>query len=246
MINGKSLIAVIPARGGGKRLPGKNLINLGGKPLIAWTIEAALGCSFIDEVMVTTDDAEIAEVSKRYGANVPFMRPVELSGDTATTFDAIKHTIDFYRTEFLKEFDYIVLLQPTSPLRDSVDITEAIELLEKKNADAIISVCEVDHSPLWMNTLPLDGSMVGFIHDEVKNKRSQDLDVFYRLNGAIYICNIEALLDKGSFFIDNLINSYLMPIEKSVDIDSYLDLEMAKVILQNLYVKGLGNCNKNR
>lgn len=237
MRQNKTFLAIIPARGGSKRLPRKNVLELGGKPLIAWTIEAALGCSFIDEVMVTTEDAEIAAVAKEYGANVPFLRPAELASDTATSFDAIRHAIDFYRTELGKEFDFVVLLQPTSPLRGSHDIGQAIELRAQKNADAIISVCEVDHSPLWANTLPPDHSMAGFLRDEVKNKRSQDLGVYYRLNGAIYICDTKVLLKNKSFLPDDSIYAYPMAIGHSVDIDTRIDFLTATAILQNNQVE---------
>jgi CMP-N-acetylneuraminic acid synthetase len=233
MHQGKTFLAIIPARGGSKRLPRKNVLELGGKPLIAWTIEAALGCSFIDEVMVTTDDAEIAAVAKEYGANVPFLRPAELASDTATSFDAIRHAIDFYRTELGKEFDFVVLLQPTSPLRGSHDIGRAIELRAQKNADAIISVCEVEHSPLWMNTLPEDRSMAGFLRSELKNKRSQDLAAFYRLNGAIYICEVGRLLEQKTFLIEDSIFAYQMSAENSIDIDNKIDFTIASCILQS-------------
>ncbi|MDP1604438.1 MAG: acylneuraminate cytidylyltransferase family protein [Legionella sp.] len=233
MYNGKTFLAIIPARGGSKRLPRKNVLDLGGKPLIAWTIEAALGCPFLDEVLVTTDDEEIAEVAKRYGANVPFLRPPELASDTAISFDVIKHAINFYKIERGKEFDFVMLLQPTSPFRSTQNISEAIELRVEKNADAIISVCEVEHSPLWMNTLPADHSMAKFIREDVKNKRSQELNTFYRLNGAIYLCNIKVLLEKKSFFTDYAIYAYLMSLECSVDIDTNMDLLLAISIVQN-------------
>jgi CMP-N-acetylneuraminic acid synthetase len=237
MHHGKSYLAIIPARGGSKRLPRKNVLDLGGKPLIAWTIEAALGCPFLDEVMVTTDDIEIAEVAKRHGAKVPFLRPANLASDKATSFDSIKHAIDFYQHELGKEFDFIVLLQPTSPLRKARDISDAIELLEQKNADAIISVCEVDHSPLWMNTLPDNLSMDKFIRDDVKNVRSQDLPKNYRLNGAIYICRTTELLKNGTFFILENIFAYIMNRETSVDIDDFSDLALAKCIQLSIGVE---------
>lgn len=233
MYQDKTFLAIIPARGGSKRLPRKNVLDLAGKPLVAWTIEAALGCSYIDDVMVTTDDEEIAEVAKLFGANVPFLRPAALASDTATTYDAIKHTVDFYQDQLGKSFDYVVLLQPTSPLRTTQHISEAIELLSQNDADAIISVCEVDHSPLWSNTLPEDHSMSNFIRDEVKNKRSQDLERFYRINGAIYICRLVTLVRQKTFFIDNSIYAYPMSIENSVDIDTNMDFSIANCIHQN-------------
>jgi CMP-N,N'-diacetyllegionaminic acid synthase len=233
MLQGKSFLAIIPARGGSKRLPRKNVLDLAGKPLVGWTIEAAIGCPYLDEVMVSTDDEEIASVAKRHGANVPFSRPVELASDTATSFDAIKHTLDFYKNELGKVFDFVVLLQPTSPLRNSVNISQAIELMFEKNANAIVSVCEADHSPLWMNTLPANCSLSGFIRDEVKNKRSQDLEKYYRLNGAIYLCKVEVLLEQRTFLPDSSAYAYRMSMEQSVDIDTMHDLKLASCIAQS-------------
>lgn len=231
MHKGKTFLVIIPARGGSKRLPRKNVLDLGGKPLIAWTIEAALGCPFLDETMVTTDDDEIAETAKKHGAKVPFLRPAALASDTAASFDTVKHAIEFYHYELGKEFDFVVLLQPTSPLRTSLDITEAIELLACKKADAVISVCEADHSPLWMNTLPADRSLARFLRDEVKNTRSQDLPKNYRLNGAIYICQTRRLLKEKSFFISDNIFAYVMSKETSVDIDDLSDFKLANFLL---------------
>ena len=233
MYQGKTFLAIIPARGGSKRLPRKNVLDLAGKPLISWTIEATLGCSFIDEVMVSTDDLEIAEVAKKYGANAPFLRPAKLASDTSTSFDAIKHAIDYYRSELGKEFDFVIMLQPTSPLRNTQNISEAIELCLQKEADAVISVCEVDHSPLWTNTLPVDHRMAGFIREDVKNKRSQDLPKNYRLNGAIYICNVARLLEERSFFISANIFAYIMSKETSVDIDDLFDFKLARCIFSD-------------
>ena len=181
MYKNKTFLGIVPARGGSKRLPRKNMLNLCGKPLIAWSIEAGLNSKYIDKVVVSSDDDEILNISSNFGAET-IKRPVELASDTATTFDAIKHTI-----ENVEKYDYIVLLQPTSPLRNAKHIDEAIELLEIKNADAVVSVCEMDHSPLWSNTLPNDGNMRGFLREETLNKRSQDLEKYYRLNGAIYM-----------------------------------------------------------
>lgn len=226
MINGKTLLAIIPARGGSKRLPRKNVLELAGKPLITWTIEAGLASKYIDKVIVTSDDEEILDISKRNGAYVVKRQP-ELASDTATTFDVIKNVI-----ENSEHYDYVILLQATSPLRYSQHIDEAIELLEYKNADAIISVCEMEHSPLWSNTLPENGGMEMFLKDEIKNKRSQDLEQYYRLNGAIYICEIDKLLSERSFFLKENIFSYKMNAKHSVDIDSELDFKMAELLIE--------------
>jgi CMP-N,N'-diacetyllegionaminic acid synthase len=227
MYKNKTFLAIIPARGGSKRLLKKNVLDLCGKPLIAWSIEAGLNSKYIDKVVVTSDDDQILGISKQFGAET-IKRPDELASDTATTFDAIKHTIDN-----LEKYDYIVLLQPTSPLRDEKHIDEAIELLEAKKADAIVSVCEMDHSPLWSNTLPQDGKMNNFLRDEVLNKRSQDLEKYYRLNGAIYICKTDKLFENKGFFLKENIFAYVMDRKSSIDIDEEIDFKMAEVLIND-------------
>ena len=231
MIDGKNILAVILARGGSKRLPGKNILDLAGKPLIAWSIEAGLNSKYIDEVIVSSDSDKILNISKKYGTKI-VKRPSALASDTATSFDAIKHTIDI-RDE---KFDFVILLQPTSPLRNNGHIDEALELLIKKNADAIISVTETDHSPLWADTLPKDRSMVNFLKNGVLNKRSQDLVKYYRINGAIYICRTEKLLEEKSFFLKGNIYAYQMDRESSVDIDEKIDFQLANLIIENIIV----------
>jgi CMP-N,N'-diacetyllegionaminic acid synthase len=221
MYKGKTFLAVIPARGGSKRLPRKNVLDLNGKPLIAYSIEAGLKSKYIDKVIVTSDDDEILEIAKKYKSNT-IKRSAKLASDTATTFDTVKHVIDN-----CEEYNYIILLQPTSPLRTEKHIDEAIELLVNKNADSIVSVCETDHSPLWSNTLPSNCSMSNFIKDDIRNKRGQDLEVYYRLNGAIYICKTNKLLDENSFFLKNNTFAYKMGRDVSIDIDSAVDLKIA-------------------
>lgn len=222
----KTFLAIIPARGGSKRLPRKNILDLCGKPLISWSIEAALKSKYISKVVVSSDDEEILNISSNFGADI-IKRPYELANDTATTFDAIKHTINN-----LEKYDYIVLLQPTSPLRNEKHIDEAIELLEEKQADAIVSVCEMDHSPLWSNTLPKDGNMRGFLREEILNKRSQDLEKYYRLNGAIYICKTDKLLENKSFFLKDNIFAYIMDRKSSIDIDEEIDFLFAQRVIE--------------
>ena len=221
-------VAIIPARGSSKRLPNKNILNLNGKPLIAWSIEAAKNSKKIDDIVVTSDSDKILDIAKKYNVK-SIKRPDFLASDTTTTFDAIKHTIESLE----EKFEYIVLLQPTSPLRNDKHIDEAIELLEAKNADAVISVCEVDHSPLWSNTLPESLDMSNFIKDEIKNKRSQDLEKYYRLNGAIYICKTDRLLEEKTFFIKNNIFAYVMDRKSSVDIDDEIDFTLTEIILKD-------------
>ena len=223
MLNEKTFLAIIPARGGSKRLPRKNILNLAGKPLIAWTIEAALQSKYIDKVLVTSDDDEILKVSNDYGAST-IKRPMHLSQDNSTSFEAISHAI-----ENTQEFDYIVLLQPTSPLRTSGHIDEAIQLIFQKKSDAIISVTEMEHSPLWANTLPENESMDYFLRED-KNKRSQDLETYYRLDGAIYISLKETLINTGSFFHKTGAYAYKMDNRSSIDIDNVMDFKFAEFL----------------
>ncbi len=234
MINKKKILAIIPARGGSKRLPGKNIRLLGGIPLIKHTINAVIHSKYVDKIIVSTDDKQIASVAKESGADVPFLRPAELSTDTANTFSVVEHALLFLKKKPGQEYDYILLLQPTSPLRTSKDIDASVELLEQKNADAVISVCECEHSPIWSNTLPENLSMNKFIKEEYANIRSQDLPTFYRLNGAIYLVDIKRLLDEQDFILKEKSFAYVMDSNKSVDIDNEIDFKLAEILLQNV------------
>ena len=226
MYKNKTFLAIIPARGGSKRLSQKNILDLNGKPLIAYSIEAGLKSKYIDKVIVTSDDSTILAIAKEYNSNF-IDRPKELALDTSLTFDTILHTIENVET-----FDYIVLLQATSPLRNSEHIDEAIEKLFNKEGDAIISVCEMEHSPLWSNILPSNDSLKEFISNEITTKRSQDLKQYFRLNGAIYICNREKLLEEKSFFLKDKIFAYKMEQQYSIDIDEEIDFELAKLYMK--------------
>ena len=227
MIAGKTVLAIIPARGGSKGVLRKNIRELGGKPLIAWTIGEAKKSNYIDRIILSSEDDEIIKVAKHWGCEVPFIRPRELAQDNTPGIDPVIHAIETLQ----EKYDYIVLLQPTSPLRNEKHIDEAIELLELKKADAIISVCETDHSPLWCNILNEDLSMTNFLSKELLNKRSQDLPLFYRLNGAIYICETQKLLRNKSFFIKENIFAYIMDKKTSVDIDDDIDFLVAKELI---------------
>ena len=226
MYKKKSFLAIIPARGGSKRLPRKNILNLNEQPLISYSIDAGLKSKYIDKVVVSSDDNEILDIAKKYGADV-IKRPEYLASDTATSFDAIEHAMQ--NTE---KYDYIILLQPTSPLRTSLHIDEAIELLEHKSADAVVGLCEVDHSPLWSNTLDESLSLKSFLKDDVLNKRSQDLEAYYRINGAIYICHSDRLLEKKTFFLKDRIFAYKMDRYSSVDIDESIDFKFAEILMK--------------
>lgn len=201
MINGKSIIAIIPARGGSKGLPGKNIKPLCGKPLIAWSIEAGLASQYIDEVMVTTDSEAIAEVALGYGASVPFLRPAELASDTTTTFDAVKHAINYYVTEKRQQFDYIVLLEPTSPLREKCDIDHMIGKIASlaDDYDAIVSLGEVHEHPSIMKKV-VGNSVEPYRKDLIMAKRRQDNEIAYFPYGVAYIVKTLTLLEEKSFY----------------------------------------------
>lgn len=218
-------IAIIPARGGSKRLPGKNVKFLADKPLIAWTIEAALQSKVFDKVFVSTDCGEIAKVAKTFGAEVPFLRPAEIATDTATTNDVVTHLVEWFEKEHNKEVTTVAILQPTSPLRNAKHIQEAFKIMKDKQAKAVVSVCELEYPIQFCNTLGLDGSMDGFI-DPKNIQRTQDLEPYYRLNGALYfiyrgyVNRLDKLYYEGTY-------SYVMNRESSVDIDTEVDFSLA-------------------
>ena len=232
MLKDKRILAVIPARGGSKRLKNKNLLFLSHKPLIAWTMQAAQESLYIDEIIVSTDSKEIAKEANRFGLQTPFVRPSELSGDEARSIDVVRHAIQWLKEHEGKSFDYVVLLQPTSPLRNAKHIDSALLQLHNQSADAVVSVCENEHSPLWSNVLPENQSLENFLKPEYINSRSQDLAQFYRLNGAIYICDVSRLLKEDTFFIKDKIYAYIMEQMDSVDIDTLLDFLVAETILK--------------
>ena len=229
MLKDKTFLAIIPARAGSKRLPKKNKLIFANKPLIAWSIEAAKMSKYIDEIVVSSDDKDILAIAQEYDVKSLY-RPEELSDDTTSTTDVIQHILKNIK----KDFDYIVLLQPTSPLRDHKDINNAIELLIKKDADSIISVCEVGHPPFWSNTLPENKNMNNFLNEDILNKRSQDFKKYYRLNGAIYIIDKNKFLKTKNFFLKQNSFAYEMSQEKSIDIDSKLDFQIASQLFKIL------------
>lgn len=221
-------IAIIPARSGSKGLKDKNIRLLNGKPLLAYSVEAALESKMFDEVMVSTDSEKYAAIAREYGANVPFLRSAELSSDTASSKDVILDVLRRYETSG-KIFDTFCLLQPTSPLRTASDIIKAYEYFAEKDALAVVGVTEADHSPLLYRTLPEDRSMVGFIRDEVKDKPRQALATYYRINGAMYIASVGYYREFGDLYKDRCY-AYIMERERSVDIDCEVDFELAKLI----------------
>lgn len=232
MREGRRILALIPARGGSKGLPKKNIRPLLGKPLIAWTIEQAQASRYVDSVIVSTDDAEIARVSRRWGADVPFMRPKALSTDTANRRSVVRHALGFCARRPRYACDILLLLQPTSPLRTSGDIDASIDLMLSRKAKGIVSVCEAEHPPFWMNSLPPDGNLGRFLPRSAWGKSRQQLPTCYRVNGAIFMAESDHYLVRDTDFFDRWSLAYVMPQERSIDIDTAIDFKLAEVILR--------------
>lgn len=230
MYKDKKVLALIPARGGSKGIPGKNIKLLCGHPLIAYTISAARKSRYIDDVVVTTDSEDIAAAALRYGAEVPFLRPAELSGDTSRSIDALVHARDVL-TDLGREYDSIVFMQPTSPLRHSREVDEAIEVFYSHGSLGLASVVEVTENPLLTRSLGESGVLHPIIPVS-STVRRQEMPKFYHVSGAIYI-NSAAQLSSETSLNDNPI-AYIMERDQSIDIDSLEDFMRAEQILSGL------------
>lgn len=222
-------LAVITARSGSKGLKDKNIKLLGSRPLLVYSIAAARDSGMFAQVFVSTDSEQYAEISREYGADVPFLRSEEIAGDHASSWDAVREALERYE-RLGQKFDTVTLLQPTSPLRSAADIVNGYRLLCEKEADYVIGVCRTDHSPLWCNTLPDDMSMDGFIGKEVYNKSRQELPVYYRINGALYIARVPALDGVKDIYRQGCY-AYVMPPERSIDIDTDFDFKLAELYM---------------
>jgi len=228
----KKILAVIPARGGSKGIPRKNIKDLAGKPLIAWTIETAKTSSAFDRIIVSTDDQEIAFIARQFGADVPFLRPQELSTDSATSIDVVLHLIQWLQENEHYSPDYLMLLQPTSPFRSPEDITQVIQLMEtNQETDAIISVTAVDHPVQWLRKMEADGKLLPLDETPLKLRR-QDAQQIYQLNGSIYLIKTETFF-KNKTFLPEKTFGYIMPEEKSVDIDTPWNFHIAELIMRD-------------
>lgn len=226
----KGTLAIITARSGSKGLKDKNIKPLYGRPMIAYTIQAAQQSGIFDQIMVSTDSVRYAEIAERFGASVPFLRSDKASSDHASTRDVILEVLNEYgRLGFI--FDRFMILQPTSPLRTADNIRAAQRIFDEKNAKGVVSVCEVDHSPLWCNTLPEDGSLNGFIQIE-GNARRQSLDTYYRINGAIYLFNSQYYMHHENVYGSD-VYAYIMDKRQSIDIDDQLDFMIAEALMEN-------------
>ena len=222
-------LAIITARSGSKGLPDKNIKELCGKPLLAYSVEAALQSGMFETVHVSTDSEKYAEIAREAGADVPFLRDELTSSDTAGSWDVVREVLEKYRA-LGQEFDTVTLLQPTSPLRTAQDIRDGYELFYEKQALSVVAVCEMEHSPLWSNTLPENHCLAGFL-SKAENIQRQQLDTYYRINGALYIADVKTVIKKENLYGEKSF-ALLMPQERSIDIDTELDFLIAQTIMQ--------------
>jgi len=226
MIEGLRVLGLIPARGGSKGLPRKNVLPLAGRPLIAWTVAAAQGSRYLDRVVLSSDDDEIMAAAGQAGCEVPFRRPADCATDQATTLDVARHAIGQ-----LPGFDVLVVLQPTSPLRSAADIDATLERLAEHSAASAVSVTEPAKSPYWSYRMADDGRLQALLDGELAKKRRQDLPAAYVLNGAVYAARIDWLLAQGGFVGDDTV-AHVMPAERSLDVDTALDLKLVELCLE--------------
>ena len=228
MIDGKRVLAVVPARGGSKGIPGKNLVLLCDKPLLQWTIEAAQNSRYVDRLVLSSDDEMICNLGQQLGCDVPFKRPKILASDDAVTVDVIKDTV--YR---LPGFDIVIVLQPTSPLRKSEDIDECLRMLVEKNYCSLASITKVKDHPFLAYKTSADGFLEPFVESRAGlSLRRQDLPEAYVLNGAMYAVETNWFISKLALVSDET-GGFVMPSERSVDIDDWADLAIAENLLRD-------------
>jgi CMP-N-acetylneuraminic acid synthetase len=227
------IVALITARGGSKGIPGKNIIPVAGKPLLAWTIEAARQAPSVRRVVLSTDDAKIAEVARDWHCEVPFLRPADLAQDTSSHLSVVLHALEYLEREEGKLPEYLLLLQPTSPMRSSGDIEAAIAVARSHDADSVVSVCSAHPHPWLAKQIVGDGSLRDFFTlDKSRYLRRQDLPPAYVLNGAIYLIRPSVLRDQQTFHPSRTF-PYVMPGERSLDIDDPWDLHVIRLIMED-------------
>lgn len=231
MINGKKVYAFVFARGGSKGLPGKNIRQLGGKPMIGYSIESALKNKYIDEVFVSTDDEKIAEVAKKHGAKVPFKRPSELASDSSPEWLSWRHAANFFEKE-ANLFDIFISLPATSPLRSDEDVCNCIEKYENGSTDVVLTVSEAERSP-WFNMVKMkrDGSLVRVIEPSGNISRRQDAPKVFDVTTVAYVTSPVFIQSKNSIF-DGRVQHVLIPRERAIDIDTELDFKFAEFLLK--------------
>jgi CMP-N-acetylneuraminic acid synthetase len=225
-----SVLAVVPARGGSKGIPGKNIVPLGGKPLIQYTLDVALKVDKIDRVLVSTDDERIAEVARQAGCDIPFLRPESMAGDNARTVDAVLHAVDELEARLEERYDTVVLLQPTSPFRSVSDLEEAIEMFQSTECGSVVSVELVDEPHPHKMKVVVDGCLRPFMEGTDSSVPRQELPSVYCLNGAMYISRVSDLKASGSFFAEPCF-PFIMPWERSVNINGQRDMMLAHAVL---------------
>jgi N-acylneuraminate cytidylyltransferase len=226
LIEGRKVLGLITARGGSKGIPRKNLQDLGGRPLIAWTVTAARGSRYIDRIVVSTEDPEIAGVARQLGVEVPFERPAGLAADDTPGMDPVFHALGV-----LPGYDWVVLLQPTSPLRVAADIDACLEHCFRCAAPACISVSEPGYSPYLTFSLDDRGRITPLLGWTHVNARRQEMPKVYALNGAVYVADVAWLLKQRSFVSADTV-AYAMPPERSIDIDTPADLKAARGLVE--------------
>ena len=226
MIEGQKVLAVIPARGGSKGVQRKNIRQVAGKPLIAWTIFEAKKSRYLDRVIVSSEDQEVIAVAQQWGGEAPFIRPRELALDDTPGIAPVLHALD----ALPEKYDYVVLLQPTSPLRLATDIDGCLEKCLNHKALACISVSEAILNPFWMYVLDGDQRLIPLIDQETIALRRQELPGVYALNGAIYVAQTKWLQQSRSFLTPDTL-AYVMPRERSLDIDTEVDLRLCELLL---------------
>ena len=226
------IIGLITARGGSKSMPRKNILPLAGKPLIAWTIEAARASRHLSRVLLSTDDPEIAEVAAAWGAEVPFMRPAELAGDTTPHILAVEHAIRWLEEAEGAQPEYVLMLQPTSPLRTTADIDGAIALARERDAIAVVSVSPMNRHPYLSKRILADGTLAEFVKSDIAYLRRQDLPPAYALNGALYLNRSESLLRDRTFVPPGTL-AYVIPPERAQDVDTPWEFHLVEMILRN-------------
>lgn len=227
-----NILTLVPARGGSKGVPRKNIRPLQGKPLLAWVLGSALKSKYVQRIIVSTEDEEIASVARDYGAEVPFLRPVKLAGDDSPAIDTVLHALHWFQENEKTEADYVLLLQATSPFLLPEDIDRCIEIMaeHRHETDAVVSIRQVEEHPFWMSRLDERGFLQRFDARGSEIARRQDLPPLYMLNGAIYLCKSSIIKEKRTFTPDRTLG-YVMPRERSVDIDTELDLSFAEFLV---------------
>jgi len=229
MYNNNKILGIIPARGGSKGVPRKNLRELAGKPLLAWTIEAAKSSCLIDRVILSSEDDEIIKTARQYGLDVPFKRPESLALDETPGVEPVLHAMKELESD---GYSHIVLLQPTSPLRKAEDIDEAIRLCLETKAPSCVSVCRSAHPPWWMFRIDVNNRLMPIMDAEALPLRRQDAPVAYQLNGSVYVAECDFLKQSKGFISPDTV-AYVMPPERSLDIDTEIDLAIAEMILKS-------------